>query len=113
LGKFVVSAIAKPELAGQVLPIGGNFFTGEEITEAIAAEIKEPLNFIAMTPDAFEEQISPNFGDLAGKEISNLYRYVKENREELLSKDFKRTQELLGVVPQSLTEWVQSVKWNL
>lgn len=113
LAKFIVSAIEKPELASQVLPIGGNLYTGEEIAEAIASEINEPIKFVAMTPDEFEQQITPAFGDLEGKEISNLYRHIKENREELLSKDFKKTQDILDVVPQSLREWVKSVKWEL
>lgn len=113
LAKYVVAAISKPDLAGEVLTIGGNLLTGEEIAAAISSEINQPLNFVAMTPDEFEQQIAPAFGDLAGKEISNLYRYVSDNREQLVSKDFKKTQDVLGVVPQSLTEWVRSVKWEL
>lgn len=113
LAKFVASAVVKPELFGQVLPIGGNLYTGEEIAEAIAQEINQPINFVSMTPDEFEQQIAPSFGELAGKEISNLYRYIEQNRDELLSKDFKRTQDLLDVTPQSLKEWVQSIKWEL
>ena len=112
LAKFVAAAITKPELAGQTFPIGGNLYTGEEIAEAISVEINQTINFVPMTPDEFEQQIAPSFGDLAGKEISNLYRYVADNRVQLVAKDFKKSQDILGVVPQSLTEWVQSIKWK-
>lgn len=113
LGKYVASAVEKPELAGRVLPIGGNLFSGEEIAAAISKETGKQLNYVGMTPDEFEQQISPTFGEVAGKEISNLYRYVKDNREELVAKDFKGTQELLKVTPQSLSDWAKSVKWEL
>ena len=113
LGKFVASAVEKPELAGKVLPIGGNLFSGEEIAEVISKETGKQLRYIGMTPDDFENQISPTFGEVAGKEISNLYRYVKDNREELIAKDFKGTQELLNVTPQSLSDWAKSVKWEI
>lgn len=111
LAKYTVAAISKPELAGQVLAIGGNLLTGEEIASAISTEIGKTVNFVGMSPDDFEQQITPVFGPLAGKEISNLYRYIDANRETLIIKDFKHTQEVLGVTPQSLNEWVKSVNW--
>ena len=113
LAKYVASAVEKPELSGKVLPIGGNVFSGEEIAAAISSEIGKQLHYVPMTPDEFEKKISPAFGEVAGREISNLYRYVESNREQLIAKDFKRTRELLGVTPQSLSDWVKSVKWEL
>ncbi|WP_299892202.1 SDR family oxidoreductase [uncultured Lacinutrix sp.] len=113
LAKYVVAAVSKPELTGQTLPIGGNLFTGEAIAEAIATKIKRPVSFVAMTPNDFEQQLAPAFGALAAKEISNLYRYVDNNKETLTTKDFKKTQYLLGVEPQSLNAWVDSVNWDV
>ena len=113
LGKYVASAVEKPELSGRVLPIGGNLLTGEEITDAISLETGKELSYVPLTPDEFEKQISPAFGVLAGREISNLYRYLESKREQMIAKDFKGTQELLGVTPQSLSDWVKSVKWEL
>ncbi|MEL0651207.1 NmrA family NAD(P)-binding protein [Algibacter sp. TI.3.09] len=113
LGKYVASAIEKPELSGRVLPIGGNLFSGEEIAAAISIETGKELHYVSVTPDEFEEKLSPAFGEIAGREISNLYRYVKNNREQMIAKDYKGTQELLGVTPQSLSDWVKSVKWEL
>ncbi|TSE04246.1 SDR family oxidoreductase [Aquimarina algiphila] len=111
LAKYVVSAIDKPELAGQTLPIGGNLFTGEEIAAAISDKIKKPVNFVGVLPDDFEKQLAPAFGELAAREISNLYRYVEQNQTEFLKKDFKNTNKLLSVTPQTLDEWVDSVSW--
>lgn len=113
LAKYVASAIDKPELSGSVLPIGGNLLSGEEIAAAISLEIGKELRFISVTPDEFENKISPTFGEVEGREISNLYRYVESNRNQIITKDFKRTQEILGVTPQNLSEWVKSVNWEL
>ncbi len=113
LAKYVSSAVDKPALAGEVLPIGGNLLTGEEISEVISKELGKPLNFVSVTPNDFEQQISPAFGELAGREISNLYRYVESNRETLTQKAFLDSQEKLGVTPESLEDWAKSVNWNL
>ena len=109
LGRFVSSAVEKPELAGQTLSIGGSLFTGEEIAETISIKIKRAVQFIPVTPNDFESELKGSFGELAAREISNLYRYVKDNREALIKKDFKQAQSLLNVTPEPLSDWVDSL----
>ncbi|UTW64077.1 NmrA family NAD(P)-binding protein [bacterium SCSIO 12741] len=112
LARFVMAALDKPELAGETLPIGGNLLSGEEIAEVIAEKIGKPVQFIGLAPDDFEKNLAPNFGDLAAREISNLYRYVERNMDRITSKDFAATQAKLGVAPQPLKDWVDSVNWS-
>lgn len=113
LAKYIVKAISKPELAGQTLPIGGNLLSGNEITAAIAAEIGQDLNFVLVPVDEFEQQLTPGFGELAAKEISNLYRFVEQNHNEFVDKDFDKTNQLLKIQPQSLNDWTRSINWSL
>ncbi|WP_299223643.1 NmrA family NAD(P)-binding protein [uncultured Aquimarina sp.] len=113
LAQYVVKAISKPELTGQTLPIGGNLVTGNEIATAISAKINQELNFVAVPVDEFEQQLKPGFGEIAAKEISNLYRYVEQNYTDFVNKDFARTNQLLDIEPQPVNEWVNSVNWNL
>ncbi|WP_298541581.1 NmrA family NAD(P)-binding protein [uncultured Aquimarina sp.] len=113
LAQYVVKAISKPELAGQTLPIGGNLITGNQIATAISAKINQELNFVTVPVDEFEQQLKPGFGEIAAKEISNLYRYVEQNYTDFTNKDFARTNQLLGIEPQPINEWVNSVNWNL
>ncbi|MEP0262687.1 NmrA family NAD(P)-binding protein [Dokdonia sp.] len=113
LGKYVAAAIQKPELAGEVLYIGGNLYSGEEIAETIGTKIDAHIHFIGVAPNDFEQQLIPGFGALAAREISNLYRYVEQNHESFIGKDFAKSNELLSVTPQTLTEWVDSVRWSL
>ena len=112
LGKYVAKAIQKPELAGQTFPIGGNLVSGKEITAAISSKINQNLNFIPVPTAEFEKQLVPGFGALAAQEIANLYRFIEQNHSDFVNKDFQKTNDLLGVSPQSLTDWAESVNWS-
>lgn len=113
LAVYVSKAVTKPNLAGQTLPIGGNLLTGEDVAAAISSHLGKKVQFISISPDDFEKQLAPAFGDLAAQEVSNLYRYVEQKSNMLLEKDFNQSQTLLSVTPQPIDEWVQSVKWSL
>ncbi|KZS38719.1 NmrA family transcriptional regulator [Aquimarina aggregata] len=113
LAKYVAKAVTKPELAGQTLPIGGNLVTGKEITSAISSKIDQSLDFIEVPVNEFEEQLKPGFGEVGAREISNLYRFVEQNHSDFINKDFQKTNELLGISPQSISDWVASVNWNV
>jgi len=113
LAKSIVSAASKPELAKSVLPIGGHLYTGEEIAKTISNHIGKPVQFVAVAPDDFEKQIAPSFGALAAREISNLYRYVAQNKKELIHKNFEGTQQVLSIQHQPLEDWVKSIKWEM
>lgn len=112
LAKSVAAAVDHPELAGQTLPIGGNLYTGEEIALAISQEVGKEVSFIGITPNDFENNLVESFGPVAAKEISNLYRYVDAEKQNLRSKDFEATQALLNVELQPLSSWVSSIQWK-
>ena len=113
LGRYVAKAFTKPELAGKTLPIGGNMISGNEIAMAISSEIGENLNFVPLAVNDFEQQLTSGFGAIAAKEISNLYRFIEENHNEFVDKDYAQTDKILDITPQPLNEWVSSVNWTL
>lgn len=113
LGLYVAKAIEKPELAGQILAVGGNLVTGNEITNVIATQTNNSLNFVAVPPDEFEKQLEPGFGKLAARELSNIYRFVEQNHSKITNKDYQKTNKLLNVTPQSLQDWAASANWNI
>ncbi|MCK8523480.1 NmrA family NAD(P)-binding protein [Aquimarina sp. D1M17] len=112
LAKYITAAIEKPELAGRTLFVGGNLLAGEQIAQEISAKINKPVHFVSLSPDEFEQNLSPSFGAIAAKEISNLYRFLDLNIDRILAKDYKASQEILDVTPQSLSEWVENIRWN-
>jgi uncharacterized protein YbjT (DUF2867 family) len=112
LAKYSIAALDHPQLAGQTLPIGGHLVAGEEIANHISKKLNKKINYIGSTPDEFEKQLIPSFGELAAKEISNLYRYVRDHSNHLNSKKFAQTKNLLAVSPQTLEEWVEEIHFN-
>ncbi|WP_196888450.1 SDR family oxidoreductase [Aureivirga sp. CE67] len=112
LAKFAVNAIEHKELIGKTLAIGGNLVSGEEIAKEISAKIGKEVNFIPLSPDDFEQNLIPAFGEIPAREISNLYRYVADNYENLIQKDFNNSQEILDVEIQSTKDWVESISWS-
>ena len=113
LGKYVLQALARPELAGKTFPIGGTLVTGNEIAAAISSTINRELQFVSVPVNQFEQQLASGFGALAAREISNLYRYIAQNHDAFVNKDFDKTNDLFDVKPQSLAEWADSVNWSL
>jgi len=111
LGKPTCKALERPDLSGEKLPIGGNIYTGKEIAQEISQKIQKEVHFIALTPDDFEANLVEGFGNLEAKEISNLYRYVKENKSKLYSKDFEKTNQLLELKPESIKDFIASIEW--
>jgi len=111
LAKFVASAIEKPELASKTLPIGGNLMSCDEIASAIGNQIGQSVQFISITPDEFEKNLAAAFGEVPAREISNLYRYLASNMEQIRTKDFGSVRQELGVELQTVNEWVKSVNW--
>lgn len=111
LGKYIASAINKPELAGQTFPVG-SLVTGNDITKTIGNKINQELNFVEVPVDEFEQQLIAGFGNVAAKEISNLYRYVEQNYNSFINQDFENTNKTLGIEPESLDSWVASVNWS-
>jgi NAD(P)H dehydrogenase (quinone) len=113
LAKFVAAAFNHPELIGQKFDIGGKqLLSGEEMAASISAIAGRHIQFIPVSPDDFEAQITPAFGVITAKEIANIYRFVKDNVEHLQAKDLhEKTLLVLPVALQSFEEWAKDVKW--
>ncbi len=111
LAKYVIAAIEKPTHSGKIFSIKTVMLSGEEIAKEISNRIGKEVRYIGITPDEFEEQLIQSFGKLAAKEISNLYRYVQEYSTELNKKDFEESKTLLLQEPQSLSEWVNTIRF--
>lgn len=113
LAKFVVEAIKKPELKGKKFNIGGSeLLTGEEIAETISKYTEKPIQFIPVSPDDFEIQIAPAFGNDTAKEISNIYRFVKNNVTHLQVQDLKEiTLKSLPISFETFDTWASKINW--
>jgi NAD(P)H dehydrogenase (quinone) len=112
LAKYIVEALKHTDLIGKKFNIGGQLITGVEMAATISTLAGRHIQFIPVSPDDFEKQIAPAFGEHTAKEISNIYRFVKDNVEHLQAKDMQEnTLVHLSIVLQSFEEWASGVKW--
>jgi len=114
LAKFAVEAIKRPELVGQKFFIGGSqLISGEEMAEVLTNLLGRHIQFIPVSPDDFEVQLSGAFGGETAKEIANIYRFVKDNVEHFQAKDLRENTLIkLPVSLQTFEEWAGEVKWG-
>lgn len=113
LAKFIVEAIKQPELKGKKFNIGGiELLTGEKMAETISKYAGKPIHFVPVSPDDFEAQITPAFGNETAKEISNIYRFVKDNIIHLQVKDLKEnTLKNLSISLETFDDWASKINW--
>jgi NAD(P)H dehydrogenase (quinone) len=113
LAKFVAATFKYPELIGQKFDIGGKqLLSGEEMASSISTIASRHIQFIPVSPDDFEVQITPAFDAVTAKEIANIYRFVKDNVAQLQAKNLhEKTLLVLPAALQSFEEWAKEVKW--
>jgi NAD(P)H dehydrogenase (quinone) len=112
LAKFIVEALKHNTLIGKKFFIGGQLITGEEMAATISKLAGRHIQFIPVSPDDFERQIAPAFGEHTAKEIANIYRFVKDNVEHLQAKDLQENTLInLPIVLQNFEEWASRVEW--
>jgi len=114
LAKFISAALLKPELRGNKFYIGGiQRISGEEMAKIISSLAGKQINFISLTPDQFESQLSSTFGPSTAKEIANIYRFVHEHVEHLQAHDLRdKTLIDLPVNLQTFDDWASRIAWT-
>jgi NAD(P)H dehydrogenase (quinone) len=114
LARFTVAAIKRPDMVGQKFDLGGlQLLTGEYLAQGLSTLLGKPVQYVAVTPDEFEQQLSPAFGPVAAREIANIYRFVKENAKHLQALHLRESTLLeLPIAPLPFHEWASQVDWS-
>jgi NAD(P)H dehydrogenase (quinone) len=113
LARFTVAAINRPELVGQKIDLGGlQLLTGDDLAQGLSTLLGKPIQYIAVQPDDFEQQLSGPFGPVAAREIANIYRFVEGNEQPLKVLHLRESTLLkLPVSPLPFHEWAAQVNW--
>ncbi len=114
LAKFVIAALHRPDLAGKKFYIGGiQQITGEEMARVISKYAKKTIQFVSVTPDDFESQLTASFGKVTAREIANIYRFVRDHVDHLQAHDLRdNTLVHLPVSPQTFDDWATEIDWQ-
>ncbi|GAB4115179.1 MAG: SDR family oxidoreductase [Roseiflexaceae bacterium] len=109
IGKLVVSALARPHLAGRHFRVSGiEVVTGPELAEQFAAALNRPLSYYAMPPEEMGAIMDQLLGPGAGAPVVEVYRAEYTNPEAL--RFYHDMTEVLTVLPVQMTtiqQWVQ------
>lgn len=114
LAKYVVTALDNPKLIGKKFNIGGlQLITGDEIAKVLSKISGKEIHFLSVSPDDFEVQITPSFGNRTAKEIANIYRFTATNISHLQVKNLR--EEVLIDLPitlQTFEDWAKQIEWE-
>jgi uncharacterized protein YbjT (DUF2867 family) len=82
VAEFVVEALQKPELAGEVLLISGvENLTGKGLAEKFSSGLQKPITYHPLPPKAFGKILDGLFGEGAGDGAAAVYQEIADTKK--------------------------------
>lgn len=111
LAAHAVSALDRPELAGQVLDIGGpEALSGDELARGFSEVLGHPVAYLAISPDDYQENITPVFGPAVAFEVAQQVRWIIGLGSGAVDMTVPRA--ALGVTGRTLRAWLREHDWT-
>jgi uncharacterized protein YbjT (DUF2867 family) len=109
VGKLVVSALARPHLAGRHFRVSRiDVVTGPELAEQFSVALNRPLSYYAMPPEEMGAIMDQLLGPGAGAPVIDVYRAEYANPEALrFYHDMTEVLEALPVQMTTIQQWVR------
>ena len=109
LGAFAVSALERPQLAGQRFTLGGpEALEGPAIAHAFSAALGREITYDGITPAAFGATMAQIMGPEAGEGIGIAYGYSNAQPDDSMAVQMEGVLEHLPVKQTRLEDWVRS-----
>lgn len=80
---------------------------GADLAQGFAEHLGRPVRFEAITPDAFEQLITPLFGPAASSVVDS-YRWRATQADEVLAEETS-AQRRLGLTPRTVAQWLGDI----
>jgi len=80
---------------------------GSDLAQGFAEHLGRPVRFEAITPDAFEQLITPLFGPAASSVVDS-YRWRATQPHELVDEETS-AQRRLGITPRTVAQWLGDI----
>ncbi|KJY90289.1 hypothetical protein TW84_10620 [Vibrio neptunius] len=112
--QIAVSALSKPNLAGQAFEIGTHqALTGNELAVLVAKWIERPVEFTPVSPAEFGQRVGSAIGnDLASFALTDLYQAIASLDNDAMEVDTGALESIfdvqLGSVESHLASWKQA-----
>ena len=106
LGQFVVAAIERTDLAGEVFDIAWpEPFSSALIAKKIGDALGREIRYEACTPRELANRVAPAWGEAAADHVDSLYSLMNANDGALTKRDYQRAISLLKPDLESLDHW--------
>lgn len=108
---YAVAAADRPDLAGQVIDVGGpEALTGEDIADRFRIATGRSMTYVPIDPDEYERALVPVFGEAVAFEVAEQVRCIV--RRGTGAVDMTATRATFGVEPLPLSRWISSHDWG-
>ncbi|REE99831.1 NmrA family NAD(P)-binding protein [Thermomonospora umbrina] len=110
LAAFTAAALARPDLAGTAIDVGGaEAVTGPVLAAAFTEVLGRPVRFASRPVDAFEAGLAEAFGPEAAAAIAGSYRWMAGPGAAGL---YAAADPVLDVRPTPLRAWIAGRPWR-
>jgi uncharacterized protein YbjT (DUF2867 family) len=111
--RFVLAALDRPAIQGQVYPIAGpEVTTGTELAAKFSEALGQSVHYYEVDAVQFGAQLVPFLGEEVANAIAEMYEYESKEGAFLLNPDLSRTLRDLPVQLTSINSWLASQEWQ-
>ncbi len=102
---YAVAALDRPDLAGQLLPIGGaDTVTGPTLAAVLGQAMGRHLTYVPMSEPEVRQALSFAGADVAAA-VAQMYAWESTHGADQLAPDLSGTRAALGVTPTPIAVW--------
>jgi len=107
-----IAALNRPDLAGSAFGIGGpEALDGSDIAEQFTDLLGRQVQYVAISPNDYEQALAKVFGRTVAFEIAEQFRWMAEQPNAAV--DMSATAELFSVELTSLQRWLKKQDWSI
>lgn len=112
--KFAVAALKRPELQGNTYRIAGpDTLTGKQLSDKFTAILGRDVQYIAITPAAFQGELAKFIPDDIAEAVAQMYAYETRQGGHLLSPSLEQTLKDLPINQTAIEDWIRTQNWTI
>lgn len=112
--KFAVAALDNRDLKGKSYRIAGqDTLTGDELAHRFTAILGRDIQYVAITPDAFKQEVAKFVPDEIAEAVAQMYAYETQQGAHLLNPSLDQTLKDLPIEQTPVDDWIRAQVWAL
>lgn len=114
LAAVTVAALRREDADGEIIDVGGRErVTGSELAACFSAAWGRPVDYLALSVDAFQGGLEQALGGEVAAGVAGVYRYAgKAAGRKMFDIDADTATRKLGVEPRPIAQWIEEQPWE-